>query len=332
MQPAMARAEVVTRYHLGIDENGLGPRLGPLVVTAVMAEVAPEAVRTLARPLRGKLAQRLGDSKALMSHQDVGLGRAWTDVLVARGAGTLTGCEDNTDLSRVKAVSLWDQPHLESPCPRHVRAQCWGKGREGAAPDKALGALLKRDIDTLEARGIRICAVRSAIICVRRLNQALDEGKSRLAVDLHAMEALTIHLQGIAGQEVDAVCGKVGGIGQYGKVFGPLSGRLHSVVKETRAHSAYYFPGLGTMHFVQDCDASHLLVSLASLVGKFVRETLMDQITTFYRERTPSLPSCSGYHDPITGRFVQRTRAVRKRLNILSDCFERRGANARSSD
>ena len=44
---------------LGIDENGLGPRLGPLVVTAVTARVAPESRALVRRRPRGALAKRL---------------------------------------------------------------------------------------------------------------------------------------------------------------------------------------------------------------------------------------------------------------------------------
>src|SRR5262249_26383823 len=63
---------------VGIDENGLGPRLGPLVVTAASAFVPdPEgAKRTLGKP-RGKLKERLGDSKELVAFGDSKLGEAW---------------------------------------------------------------------------------------------------------------------------------------------------------------------------------------------------------------------------------------------------------------
>ena len=62
---------------VGVDENGLGARLGPLVVTAVLAEVSPAGQALLGRPLRGKIRADLGDSKRLVSHGDVTLGEAW---------------------------------------------------------------------------------------------------------------------------------------------------------------------------------------------------------------------------------------------------------------
>ena len=66
----------VERFRLGVDENGLGPRLGPLVVTAVLARVTDEGHVVASRRPRGALAQRLGDSKAMIAHGDVALGPA----------------------------------------------------------------------------------------------------------------------------------------------------------------------------------------------------------------------------------------------------------------
>ena len=78
---------------------------------------------------------------------------------------------------------------------------------------------------------------------------------------------------------------------------------------------------------MRDADASDPLVMLASLVGKYVREILMDRIAGYYRNelKDPDL-SPSGYHDPVTAKFVIRTAAIRKTLSIVQDCFERRPA------
>src|SRR5262245_55054872 len=79
------------RFRIGVDENGLGPRLGPLIVTAVLARVEGFGCRLAARPARGRLGRRLGDSKQLVSHGDVSLAEAWARALVLRGCGKLDG-------------------------------------------------------------------------------------------------------------------------------------------------------------------------------------------------------------------------------------------------
>jgi ribonuclease HII len=76
---------------------------------------------------------------------------------------------------------------------------------------------------------------------------------------------------------------------------------------------------------VQDADASDLLVSLASMVGKWIREVLMERIVRHYQGLVPGLAGASGYHDPVTGRFVLATELVRNEKRIPDDCFERRG-------
>jgi ribonuclease HII len=78
--------------------------------------------------------------------------------------------------------------------------------------------------------------------------------------------------------------------------------------------------------FVRDADGSNLLVGLASLVGKYLRDLLMRRITWFYRAQAPELPEASGYHDPVTKAFVAQTQAQRRKLRIADDCFARRKA------
>ncbi len=224
------------------------------------------------------------------------------------------------------AISLDDRAELRSPCPGHVEGQCWSaEGEVFAAPD-AMVETVRRDLDRLAQKGVDLVAVRSVILCSRRMNDGLDAGRSRFSLDLHAMERLVLDLREVAGAEVTAVCGKVGGFGKYGAAFGPLGGRLHSVLEEGRARSAYHFPGVGEIAFVRDGDASDLCVGMASMVGKYVREALMARIVRFYRGELPDLPDASGYHDPVTTRFIDATRLARGRREVPDRCFERRGA------
>ncbi|HHH11139.1 MAG TPA: hypothetical protein ENK23_03595 [Sorangium sp.] len=322
----------IAHHLIGVDENGLGPRLGPMLVTAVLARASDEGRLVAARKPRGGLRQRLGDSKALMAHGDIGLGEAWARVLVARGAGKHKRCDTPDDV--VHSIALQDHAELTAPCPQHVAPQCWSSAGELFLPDEdgrgtKLRKQLHRDLDRLARRGLEVVQVRSAVVCTRRLNDALLEGHSRFAVDLHCMERLILDMRASCGAEVDAVCGKVGGYGVYGKAFGPLAGRLHLVLEEGRARSAYRFPGIGNIAFVRDSDGSHLLVGLASLVGKYLRELLMGRIVRHYQRLDGSVPMASGYHDPVTRKFVLATEALRRQKRIPAACFERnsRGGN-----
>jgi ribonuclease HII len=318
-------------YAIGIDENGLGPRLGPMIVTAVMARTSGGGRAVVEQKARGDLARRLGDSKGLVSHRKIGLAEAWTRALVTRGAGQ-TGAGDDrarhTPQQLLAALSLDDQASLQAPCPKGLQAQCWSYPASpppevDAQADLDLSRVLAADLDGLERQGVHIIAVRSVVLCPKRLNDAAAAGVNRLVADLHAMERLILHLRALAGEDIDAVCGKVGGLMRYGRAFGPLAGHLHTVLREERARSAYRFADIGTVSFVRNVDDTNLLVGLASLVGKYLRELLMGNIVNHYREADASLPRASGYHDPVTARFVSGSQALRRERKVPDTCFER---------
>lgn len=306
---------------VGIDENGLGARLGPLVVTSVTARVGAPGRAALARPLPASIAADLDDSKRLVAHGDVALAEAWARALVPSAA---------TPAELFGALSLEGEAELRSECPSAAAPQCWHVASERFVAPAALSARVAGHLAALAALGIAVTEARSSVVCVRRLNGARDRGVNRFAADLHAMERLTLAARERHGAPVDVVCGKVGGIRAYGRCFGPLSGRLHVVVEEEPGLSAYRFPGLGELRFVRDADAADPLVMVASLVGKWVREVLMARIAEFHHHAlgAPSRRSPSGYHDPITAAFVRETREGRARAGIPDACFERAGRAA----
>lgn len=300
-------------FRIGADENGLGARLGPLVVTAVLARVDQRGERLLRRKLPKALREVIGDSKDRMSHADVALGEAW--------ARALTSPELPTPDALFAELSHEGSERLHAPCPGHVQAQCWSLEGEAFAPeaellDQALSA--RRE---LARRGVELISVKSSVVCTGLLNQAVLAGRNRFIADLHAMEELVLAHRARAGEEIHAVCGKVGGMADYSRFFGPLAGYLHVVLEQRRGRSAYRFPRVGEVQFVQDADAKDPLVMLASLVGKWVRELLMARVSRWYGAAPDELPS--GYHDPVTARFVERTALTRKQRRVPDECFER---------
>ncbi len=310
---------------MGIDENGLGPRLGPLVVTAVGARTWGEGHAKAEARAKGAMRKRLDDSKKLVAHGDVALGEAWARALAKRmGHG---GLERPEELLRVLSV---DSPEaLRAPCPGagHVE-QCWRAENESFAAEATLVSQVEKDLAKLEAMGIDVKWAAFVVTCTRRLNDGMARGLTRFHADLHAMERLALDARARSGRDVVATCGKVGGFDRYAPAFGPLGGRLHAVAEEGRARSEYHVPGLGRIAFVRDADAKNLLVSMASLVGKWARDLLMARIVRFYRVAAsaadPELPDASGYHDPVTARFIAGTELVRKKAGMEVDCFERR--------
>ena len=309
------RGQVNAVYRVGADENGLGARLGPMLVTAVMARTDGPAREAFSPALPAGVARDLRDSKELLSHADVRLGEAW--------ARALLGPELSRPNELFARASSASQAELTSLCPPEVAPQCWVDDDEVfRAPDE-LVRRVQGHLATLASRGIRIVAVRSSALCTRRLNLGRRRGESRFTMDLHQMERLVLELRELAGGELSAVCGKVGGMSDYSRFWGPLGGRLHTVLEQGRRVSAYRFPGLGELSFVQDADAEDPLVMLASLVGKYFRELLMARIARHWESALGESFAPSGYHDPVTERFVTATRRLRRQRRTPDDCFER---------
>lgn len=302
-------------FHIGADENGLGSRLGPMIVTAVLAETTDEGERFLSRKLPKRMREDLDDSKRLMTHTDVGIGEAW--------ARALTGGNASSPAELFELLSLEGTSRLQQPCPKTAHRQCWNVGREMFSATDEQCARARKHVETFAQRGVKLLEVRTSVVCTQQLNENKSRGINRFVSDLHAMERLVLKLQGSAGAPVHAVCGKVGGIGEYAKFFGPLAGWLHATIVEGQAESAYQFPKLGRLRFLRDADASAPLVMLASLVGKYVRELFMSRIASHYATADDGAPRPSGYHDPVTAAFVERTALTRKKQKLPDRCFER---------
>lgn len=308
------------RVHFGIDENGLGPVLGPLVVTGVALEggVRPRDLGPL-----------VGDSKALVAHGDVALGEAWARALLES-----LGKEVRRPADVLAHVSLDDEATLRAPCPKGrptkepnsgPQAMCYPPAEsEAFVASESLLDDVRRALAAFPARPV---AVRAAFVCASRYNAAVDAGRNKLVLDLHEMERIALAMRADVGREgvvFDAVCGKVGGIGKYSGYFGPLSGHLHAIEQEGDGASVYRFPGLGRFAFVVDADAHDPLVGLASLVGKYLRELGMGRIVRWMREQSgDELAEASGYRDPVTKGFIEATALVRKRRGVPDRCFVR---------
>jgi ribonuclease HII len=309
------------KYLVGVDENGLGPRLGPLIVTAVLVRADERGAKVASSRARGKLRERLDDSKALVSFRERALGEAWARAIHAR---TSPHVRAGTVDDLIHALSLDARAPLRAMCPDGHAPQCWRTDGEELSRDDTLVRDVARDLETLAARGVAVVGARVAIVCTRRINDAVARGFSRFHVDLHTMERLVVWAREAASEEIVATCGKVGGFDRYGDRFGgPLAGRLHLALQEGRAKSSYKMPGIGTIAFVRDADASHMLVSMASLVGKWVRDVLMSRIVRHHRASVPHLPDASGYYDAITTRFIDASALARKKAQLPDACFVR---------
>lgn len=287
-----------------------------MLVTGVLAKVSGPGQRWLTRKLPAKLARDLDDSKNLVSFKNADLGEAWARALVP-------AAENPRDVLRALGTST--EQDLRSHCPKQSERQCWQFCEDGFTADESVVARLRRHLSQMQERGVEIVAVKSELLCTRRLNEEKAAGGNRFVSDLHAMERLILRFRELAGAPLLVHCGKVGGMADYDRYFGPLSGRLRTTLVQERAVSAYHFPGLGEIRFQKDADAHDPLVMLASLVGKYLRELSMSRISRFYAHHDERIEPASGYHDPVTSELVRLSAPFRRKERIDRACFERAG-------
>ncbi len=303
---------------MGVDENGLGPRLGPLVATSVALEVPRYARSPLCN--RG-LALGLTDSKETGGFGRMGFAESVALALVKRACSRLPSSADEL----IDSVAPDSRRSLRACCPDLPTAgQCWAVDLQLPAfgGDPAYGEEL---VDRLVGRSaLRVVDAQSRIACAGVLNAKLAAGTNKLAVDLELFEDLITSVQASHGSPLLAVCGMVGGIRDYASRLTRFEASRVHPLKGRRGQRRLAVDGLGEIRFEVDADARHLPVALASILGKYVREICMHRIGAFYQQGKPGLKLASGYHDPVTTRFIAETEPSRRRLGIAADCFRRR--------
>ena len=326
------------RRIIGVDENGLGPRLGPLVVTGVRLRFEGR-VPTIAEV---RTATGLDDSKRVFAPGRRGRGEALAlGTLGVRAAGSLAEL-----LAGRTVASPWAPP---AGCALRAVEPAGGFGFSGvrgvpapaASPRSGLsgaaiggasrapgfparparatvpcpalrpGPLPRWTTEVaevargLERLGVVVERVAWAVLCPGRLNAALADGTSKLAVDLRLFEAVVEAVRDAEGTECATICGKVGGTDRYVERFAAWAGRVRRVEVESRAASRYEVEGVGPVSFVRDADACDPAVAAASVLGKYVRELWMDDLAA--AAGWPG-PAPSGYHDAASARLEARLR------------------------
>ncbi len=299
---------------VGIDEAGYGPNIGPLVMTAVIAEsrdvvshpqngppgVPPDIWGDLAATvvrgggdsgrfcvddskviLRGGKGRERLEATCLALIDAVGrpLPPDPAGLFEAVGAGTLESAELDRWLDGVTSAVEW-------PCSRLV------------------GELAHRlACKPLEPAGgqWRITAVRSAVLGPSRFNRRLELLGSKASVHFTVFRELLGHVWELAfdGRPTDIQGDKHGGRHYYLEplmnafpdtwidrgVEGPALSRYH-IRDRSRSISLSLSPR---------ADGTNGLVALASIVSKTVREVWMDIFNTYWTSRVPGLKPTAGY-------------------------------------
>lgn len=332
----------------GIDENGYGPRLGPLVVTGA-AVVAPAGGRRLDSPGENRRLHDLGARLAgagtfgVRDSKQVFRGgprdrEKLEDIVLAFflfAEGFLPSVSGDY-LGRVLANGVAD---LAFPCPGPAaRLVCLGGRPLCLEPDRRhrLAGRAAAIGTAFAAAGLADFRVRSLAFCPALFNRAVTGGPGPgwLSGAAGSKAALVtrggLFLAAAAARDAgrfSVAAGKVGGTRDYRAPLaaffpaGPVA-----PLEEGAAASRYLVraaAGAGSIAYLRGAEEQSFLVALASLFGKYTRELFMDSINV--RLDTPGADRrpASGYRDPVTARFIARSAGARVRACLPDHCFFR---------
>ncbi|MFO0892614.1 MAG: hypothetical protein U0790_26160 [Isosphaeraceae bacterium] len=298
---------------IGIDEAGYGPNLGPLVMTAVIAEGSqptgpsgaaeaecPDLWSDLAHGVAraGSDTNRLwvDDSKVILrGRKGRDMLEATTIALVHASSGRLP--TDLVHLLDLLGAGEARETEIELWLPQPPAGRGWPGEPAAALIRRALnGQFLQPPSGTW-----RFAALRSVVLGPKRFNELLGTYGSKARVHFEAFrELLGMAWQlSLDGKPTSVWSDKHGGRHFY---MGPLSEAFPDIWiergPEGPLRSWYHLKSTGrslTLSLTPRADQSNGLVALASIVSKTVREFWMDCFNEYWTSRIEGLRPTAGY-------------------------------------
>ena len=298
------------RHHVGVDEAGLGPNLGPLVIVATRWTGLECHTDDLWKRFQTAVTQQadgkrlhIGDSKSVYrSKKDFGsLERSARGILAAAGI-------DITGLSRL--VGALD-------CNARVEETPWLCGVDDGPVDPVCNRLA----ELLEQTGGKL-DIAATFVTAKRFNQELAQSDSKG----HALSRLslrTLRQVWTPDDEPTAVwCDKHGGRNRYDDLLlEHCEGAFVIRHDEGRERSSYTVGASEIVFGVKS--EKHFPVACASLVAKYLRQRAMRAFNAWWAERVPGLKPTEGYPQDAK-RFRDDVAHVREKLAVPEDTFWRK--------
>ena len=318
----------------GIDEAGFGPVLGPLVVSAACFDVPDDrAGDCLWDLLRGCVARspgrRRGGAVVIAASKKVyarkkedglqHLERAVLGILATRDRRPAT-LEELLDCLAPEATA-------------QAKREPWHA--DGTAPvpacisptDLALaGNVLSAGLD---AAGVQLAAMRAHCLFVPAYNRLVQATRNKSTTLLDTTCRLLAYLwekHPGPGQTMRIYVDRQGGRQHYRPTLQrTFEGFDVAVTEETETRSSYRLASGGKVveiHFTVGGEDDCLLVALASMMSKYLRELLMAGFNRFWASHVPGLAPTAGYY--VDGlRFHREIAPAARRLGIDPDILLR---------
>lgn len=301
---------------IGMDEAGYGPNLGPLVVTTTVWNVPDdpracdlwecfaEVVANQPDPERKRF--HIGDSKEVYSPAK-GLTELERSVFAVLGL-----CFGRFPQSLAELVGMiggnWDEftaaepwyatelplPLLIDPLPLAEQVECWRA--------------------CCETHRVQAPSIRSDVVLTARWNRLVEDADNKALAHSRNCLDLLRKCWSVADGDCLIVIDKHGGRNRYdGLLAEILDGEMILRLDEGR-HLSRYRVGQTELHFRTKAEAV-FPVAVASLISKYLRETMMELFNRYWQQHLPDLKPTKGYPQDAK-RFRREIAAKQQELGI----------------
>jgi len=313
----------------GVDEAGYGPLLGPLVVgcaafaipdtsDAATDQPLPDLWKLLAKCVGKKRSAggnrlHINDSKQVYSPAS-GLKELERSVLSMAAAWTAAP-------AHLRQLLEMLAPHVLADLPEYP----WYQDRADEPfpfQQQAISvAMIANALKVELARAKIQCAHLAArVVLERQLNRMLAATRNKASV-LFSTSAIHLdYLLRTYGQHNLVIfCDRQGGREHYGYLLRQMfEDWALTIVQEADGCCEYHLKQSGhtvRLLFREKAEEQCMSVALASMISKYLRETLMHRFNGFWLNHLPGLPPTAGYYTDGM-RFLRDIDAKRRELGI----------------
>ena len=311
---------------IGMDEAGLGPNLGPLVITATVWEVPDPPTEfdfwqalqpaVSAQPARREKKLHIADSKVVYTP-----GKGPREL--ERSVLAVLALSEQQPPSYASLCHLLGSPldaqTLDFPLPTEddSRLPCCLKSLDEEVVPYA-DALQ----DCCRESGIRLRTIRSEVLFPQRFNRLIAETGSKGVLLSQTSLRLLRSVWDPADPAPTLVIGdKHGGRNQYHDLLADIVDGAFVFVREESREISRYRVGPHEVRFQMKAE-SHFPVAVASLVSKYLRELSMESLNRFWRQHLPDLKPTKGYPQDAK-RFRREIAEKQAELQIADDVIWR---------